>query len=309
MRTAIAASRVRSLAETAGLDDAAAATAAPVPADPDHLSRVLPAYPPELAYLHRRLADRLDPGRLLPGVRTVVVACRSYLGPQPGIEALPPGTAFVSRFAWSPDYHGPMIRSMEALARSIEGETGCPSRAYVDTGPILEKAWAARAGLGFLGRNGLLIHPRLGSFVFLGVVLTEAEVLPDDPRPPLPGCGSCTACLRACPTGALPSPGRLDVHRCLAHWTVTARTPIPEGIPLADHLYGCDRCQDVCPFNQRALRPDHPCFRPLPGLPFLPLRELLDWGEADFVTRVGATPIRRRGLAALQQTARRLWQT
>jgi epoxyqueuosine reductase len=285
----------------------ASVAATPVPADPDQLSRLLSCYPPELSYIHRRVADRLDPARLLPGIRTVIVACRSYGSPHPGIEALPPGAGFVSRFAWCPDYHGPMQESMNALAEAVAAETGCASRGYSDTGPILEKAWAARAGLGFVGRNGLLVHPRLGSFVFLGVVLTAAEVLPDEgPRPPLPGCGFCYACLQACPTGALRTPGRVDVRRCLAHLTVTFRDPVPHGIPLAGHLYGCDRCQDVCPYVRKAFLPDHPCFRPLPGLPFLDIREVLRWDESDFQARLGDTPVRRRGLAAFRQTAERL---
>jgi len=308
MGRAITASRIRSLADLAGLDDVAAVPAHPVPADPEHLARVLAAYPPELSYVQRRLADRLDPGRLLPGVRTVMVGCLSYGTSHPGIEALPDGAGFVSRFAWCPDYHRPVQAAVEALARVVTAETGCPARAWADTGALLEKAWAAHAGLGFLGRNGLLIHPRLGSFVFLGVVLTSAEVVPDVPRPALPGCGSCSACLAACPTGALVAPGRLDVHRCLAHLTVTARNPIPQGIPLAGHLYGCDRCQDVCPYVRKARVPDRPFFRPLPGLPYLPLAEVLRWSEADFQGRLGATPIRRRSLAAFQQTAVRLLQ-
>jgi epoxyqueuosine reductase len=306
MGASIPASALAELALEAGFDDVAAAPATPVPADPERLRAVLPAYPPELAYLQRRLADRLDPSRLLPGLRSVVVACLSYASDRPGLEARPPGAGFVSRFAWGPDYHGPAGEAVARLAAALEAATGEPAKGYADTGPVLEKAWAAAAGLGFVGRHGLLVHPRLGSFVFLAVVLTGAEVVQDRPRPPLPGCGFCTACLAACPTGALPEPRRLDVPRCLAHVTVTARTPPPAGLPLAGHLYGCDRCQDACPFNHRAPRFDREAFRPLPGLPFVDLDDVLAMDEAAFGARFGRTPAARRGLAGLQQVARAL---
>lgn len=306
MSAAIPASDLLELAQSCGLDDAAAVPAFPVPVDADDLQARLSTYPPELSYLSRGLAKRLDPALVQPGVRTVIAACMSYGGPHPGAQARPAGTAFVSRFAWCPDYHGPVGDAMARLAAAIESRTATPTRWYVDTGPVLEKAYAAAAGLGFIGRHGLLVHPRFGSFVFLGVLLTDAEVLPDVPRPALPGCGACTACVAACPTGALDTPYRLDVPRCLAHLTVTSKAPVPDDVPLAGHLYGCDACQDACPFNHRAERPDRPAFRPLPGLPYVRPGDILDMEPAGFESRFGTTPARRRGLPGLQDTARRL---
>ncbi len=294
------------MAAECGLDDVAAVPAHPVPCDAADLSARLAGYPPELGYLSRGMQRRLDPSRVLPGVRTVITACLSYATPHPGARQRPPGSAFVSRFAWCPDYHLPVGEAVARLAAAVSARTGSTVRWYVDTGPVLEKAYAAAAGLGFIGRHGLLVHPRLGSFVFLGVVLTDAEVTGGDRRPDLPGCGTCTACVQACPTGALGDPYRLDVHRCLAHLTVTSREPFPPGVPLDSHLYGCDRCQDACPYNRRADVPDRAAFRPLPGLPFMAPAEVLAMDETAFQQRFGTTPARRRGLAGLQATARAL---
>lgn len=303
----IQAEALRAMAFQAGLDDVGWAPSFPVPVDAKTLARrVRDDMPPELGYVGRRLADRLDPSRLLPGVRTIVMSALAYAGPAPGIEAMPPGGGFVSRFAWCRDYHEEVLRRVADLARGIEAHWGARTRAYVDTGPVLEKVWAKAAGLGFFGRNGLLITPRFGSFVFLGTILVNRDI--DEPAPPAvpDGCGACTACRDACPTNALQVPGCVALDRCLAHWTVTARTPPPPDLPLAGHLYGCDRCQDVCPWNRRARRPDPPAFRPLPGLHYPMLQDVLDMDEGAFAQRFGATPAARRGRAAVQAVAARL---
>jgi epoxyqueuosine reductase len=194
----------------------------------------------------------------------------------------------------------------------IEASGGL-TRWYVDTGPVLEKAWAVAAGLGFIGRNGLLISPTFGSFVFLGVVLTDLDVAPamtasdrhDASRHP---CGDCRACVEACPTGALSTPFEPDIGRCLAHWTVTARTPIPPDIAarLEGNLYGCEVCQDVCPYNLTTHRIDRPDFRPLPGLRSQVLSEVLAMDETAFRERFGSTPVRRMGVERLKRNARML---
>jgi epoxyqueuosine reductase len=306
MGAAIQSSSLATMARECGLDDAAAVPAWSLPLMATNFGAAISGYPSELSYLSRGLQRRLSPSLVLEGVRTMILACVSYAGVHPGIEARPEGMAFVSRFAWGIDYHDAVGRAVNRLAEMVRDCTGTRTRAYVDTGPVLEKPWAAAASLGFIGRNHLLIHPRLGSFVFLGSILTDADVIFDTPRPALPDCGTCSACVSACPTQALSQSGQLDVSRCLAHVTVTSRQPVPQGLPLAGHLYGCDRCQDVCPYNHRATRHDREVFRPIAGLPFVAPSDVLAMNEAAFQKRFGTTPARRRGLAGMQTVAQAL---
>ncbi len=301
------ASELDALARSCGLDGAGAAPACPVPVDLDEVSRWVQRAPRDLGYVAARLRERLDPGRLLPGVRSVVVAFVSYAGTLPGVRAMPSGRGFVSRFAWGRDYHRVVGERMKRFAGAIATRCGARARWYVDTGPVFEKAYAVAAGLGFVGRNSLLIHPRYGSFIFLGSILTDLEVEPAAHRM-ADGCGQCRACRAVCPTRALDRPYVLDAGRCLAHLTVSDRSPPDPALAprLAGNLYGCDLCQDVCPWNQRALRPERPEFSPLPGAYMPRLRDVLAMDEARFRTVFGGTPVVRRPLPLLKATARLL---
>jgi len=169
---------------------------------------------------------------------------------------------------------------------------------------VRERAWAARAGLGWIGKNSLLLHRELGSWLFLGALLTTAELAPDTPA--ADRCGSCRACLDACPTGAIVAPRVVDSNRCIAYHTIENRRDIPGDIKkrLGDWVFGCDACQEACPWNRRAPETAEPDFRLRPGVAGPPLDELADMTEEAFGARFNGTPVRRAGLEGMRRNAR-----
>ncbi len=194
---------------------------------------------------------RLDGEHVLPGARTVICVARRYGRPEED-EARDPETArTIARYARGRDYHNGMRKKLRKLAAFVRalGED-VRARPLCDEEPILERAWAARAGLGFVGKNGLLIVPGVGSLVLLGEVVTTLAIEPDSPI--VERCGSCTRCLEACPTSAFDAPFVLDPRRCVAYLTIEHRGPIEDGLRegVGEHLFGCDDCQTVCPFNR-----------------------------------------------------------
>ena len=219
-----------------------------------------------LSYLAAKAEARTNPGRRFPWARSVLCVGAFY-------DARPAGTpgrdliAHVARYARGPDYHRVFTRRLKKLARTLVAEGLCGrAHFYVDTGPVLERAWAAQAGLGFIGKNTCLIHPRQGSFLLLGEVLLDAAVEPD--RPMADHCGTCRRCMKACPTGALIEPRVLDARLCLATWTLEQKGQVPPALRPAATAYaaGCDICQEVCPFNalRRRPEPDAELSRPMP---------------------------------------------
>ncbi|HVR70674.1 MAG TPA: tRNA epoxyqueuosine(34) reductase QueG, partial [Vicinamibacteria bacterium] len=216
-----------------------------------------------MGYLGRRADERADPRRVLPGARSVVcVALNYYQGdPPPDPSWLP-----VARYAWGRDYHDVMVPRLTEICQHLLRAGRARSRAYVDTGPVLERDLAARAGLGWIGKNTMLLHPALGSWFFIGVVLTDADLVHDAPLPDR--CGSCSACLDACPTGAFAAPYVLDARRCISYLTIEHRGEIaPELEPaVGPWQFGCDVCQSVCPWNRRAPRTAEIAF--LPSAPY-----------------------------------------
>jgi epoxyqueuosine reductase len=246
--------RVKGLALALGFDLAGVARAEPT-RETRFLSEWLArGYAGEMHYLARRAREREDPQRVLDGARSVLALGFVY---DPGqLPAPRPGTLQVARYAGGDDYHDLLLERVRALEAGLPALAGAPvrTRGYVDTGPVLERVYAAWAGLGWIGKNTCLIHPRLGSYLFLAVVLTDLELEPDARG--ADHCGTCRACLDACPTGAFPEAYVLDATRCISYTTIEARGPIPEALRAghADWGFGCDVCQEVCPWNTRSHR-------------------------------------------------------
>lgn len=258
----------------------------------------------EMAYLARNAARRADPREAVPGARSVVVCGVHYRAaePDPGLWS-DPSRGQISRYAWGDDYHDLLLPKLRALQSWLEARVGRAEigRSYVDTGPVLERPIGAMAGLGFQGKNTLLIHPRQGSWFFLGEILVDAELSYDAPQP-IGGCGGCTRCLSACPTQAFVGPHVLDARRCISYLTIELKGPIPRELrPLmGNHIYGCDVCQEVCPWNQRwGQFTREPAFAPRPGIVAPELLDLIGMTDEEFRARFKGSPIKRtkrRGL-------------
>lgn len=262
-----------------------------------------------MAYMARRVELRLDPGAVLPGAKSALCVGLRYAPHALEDEVSGDLWPRVARYARGLDYHEVMGERLAALGRRIEESfPGCATRWYVDTGPILERELAARAGLGAVGKNTMLLHPAHGSYFLVGEILLTLDLAPDLPLADL--CGSCTRCLEACPTGALVEPYRLDSHRCLSYWTIEHRGDFPPAaealVREGGWLFGCDVCQEVCPWNATPQPVDHPEFLPAPGQGGLRLADLLAMGRDEYVESFRGSPLKRAKLEGLRRNARAL---
>jgi epoxyqueuosine reductase len=210
-----------------------------------------------MTYLHRQAARRGDPGLVLAGAKSIVSVSQSYYtGQMPEHIRCDPARGQIASYAWGDDYHDVLLEKVEALAAVIrELSPNAELRCYVDTGPVAERDHGARAGTGFIGKNTLLIHPRAGSYFFLGEILTTADLAPT-PGEGMPSCGSCTRCLNACPTHAFPAAYVLNSNLCISYLTIEYRGIIPRVLraKMGNHIFGCDDCQTCCPWNERFSR-------------------------------------------------------
>ena len=269
----------------------------------------------EMHYLARadREARRRDPGLILTGVKSMVIVGLDYhTADLPQAIADDPSRGRFSNYAWGIDYHELMTPRLKSLAEWMRKQSGDPaieSRVYVDTGAILERDHGETAGLGFTGKNTMLIDPRRGSWLFLGALLTTVVLDYDPPpeeRPAMPSCGSCTRCLSACPTAAFPKPYVLDARRCISYLTIELKGWIPGELrPLMGNwVYGCDVCQEVCPFNRFARPTAVAGFSPSDwDAAAPPLLDLLALDDEAFGRRFAGSPIRRIGRGRLVRNA------
>lgn len=258
-----------------------------------------------LHYMARSAGLREEPSTLEPWARGVVCAALPYnTSRELSVRAVAAGRAWVSRYAWGRDYHKVLRARLRRAAGLLRAE-GHRARVCVDSAPLLERALAAKAGLGFIGKNGMLIHPDWGSYLFLGEILTDLETEDSEPLPD--GCGDCELCMRGCPTQALPSPRVLDARRCLSTWTIEHRGAFTEQTPpLHGHLFGCDRCQEVCPYNREAPLSDEAEFRARAAWHAPDPSAVASMGEARWDEATQGTALRRARFDGLKRNAARI---
>ena len=256
-----------------------------------------------MAWIARDPERRADPALVVPGCRSIISVGLNYYTDQRADER--PGNGRIARYAWGLDYHKVLGDRLTRLSEQIAtlAPEGC-HRAYVDTGPVMEKAWAQQAGLGWIGKHSNLVSPQFGSWLLLGEILTTLELDPDEAGTDL--CGSCTLCIQACPTGAITEPYVVDAGRCISYLTIELRGSEPQLSDelrrgLGNRIFGCDDCLDICPYNHQAEPTSEPGFQPTPLTISPSLRTLMELNEATFATTFKQSPIRRAKHAGLQR--------
>ena len=256
-------------------------------------------------YLFRRFDERTDPATYLPGAASVICVAMNYHVP---LQPLPPQEqprhGKVARYALGDDYHELMKPRLHALADWIRQRVpDARTRACVDTAPVMEKELAARSGIGWMAKNTCLINPQIGSWLLLGEIITTLPLPPDEPA--ADRCGTCRRCIDACPTGAITAPYQLDARKCISYLTIEHRGPIPPELEKAtgDWLYGCDICQDVCPWNGHSPAATDPSLHPRFATGSISLAEVLSWGQGEFRSKLSRSAMKRVKLPVLQRNA------
>ena len=256
-------------------------------------------YQGSMHWMERTVEKRTDPARVLPDARSVIAVALNYYTEVPHADRA--GTGKISRYAWGDDYHDLVGGKLgEFCAWLLQEFPGCSVRPYVDTGPVMDKAWAERAGVGWEGKHTNVITTDYGSWVFLGEVLTTLVLDPDEPA--VDRCGTCTLCIEACPTGAIVEPYVVDSNLCLSYLTIEHRGPIEGEITqqFDGWIYGCDVCQDVCPWNRKfASASSDPRFAPRPGSANPDLNDWRSMDQAGFSARFKGSPVKRTKLEGL----------
>ena len=261
----------------------------------------------EMRWMEREPGKRSDPRLIVPGARSVVALAMNYFTPHQHKPGLNPGK--ISRYAWGDDYHDVLRERLNSLLEWVRAEVpGANGKASVDTAPILEKAWAARAGLGWIGKHSNLITKDHGSWVFLGELILDIELDFDRPEPE-EHCGTCTACLDACPTGAIVEPYVVDSRRCISYATIELRDetlPAEIAANLDGWIYGCDICQDVCPWNRFEKPSGEGRFEPRRDETSLSLKRITEMEHEEYVERFRKSAMKRTKLTGLKRNAEAL---
>jgi epoxyqueuosine reductase len=261
-------------------------------------------YAGEMAYLHRSADRRADVRRVMPGAQTVIVTGTLYNTDRPySTESAGRDRAQIARYAWGEDYHDVIGRRLDVLLAWMRQQSAEPfeARAYVDTGPVQERVYAQHAGVGWIGKNTCVINPEIGSWIFLAAIICSLPLAVDAPS--TDQCGTCTLCLEACPTQAIVAPAVLDSTRCISYLTIELRGEMPDAhrSAVGSHVYGCDICQEVCPWNAIAPRSADPAWQPRPAWDRVDLLTLSRRTDQELTAALRGSPMQRTKLQGLRR--------
>jgi len=257
-------------------------------------------YHGEMAYLKKHTEKKKDPRTIVPDAKSIICVALSYKTSHQNPVTTEKNTGLISNYAWGDDYHEIMKEKLSALWEKIkELSPEVRGRYYSDTGPVLERSFAERAGIGWIGKNTCLINKAYGSYVFLGEIILNIELEIDAPE--TDHCGTCTRCLEACPTDCFVKPYELDATRCISYMTIEKREALSESEQkkIFPYIFGCDICQQVCPWNDKAIIPDLDCFKPRDGNYIPKLNELKGLSQEAFSKKFKKSPIKRAKRAGL----------
>jgi epoxyqueuosine reductase len=305
---------IKRAAEQAGFDLSGIAPATDTPELQQFPAWIASGHAAEMKYMEARdeqgLLKRASLSRVAPWARSIVVCAINYNTDHPySTDVHERERGWISRYAWSrEDYHDAVLRRLKQVEAALhqaasDSQPELITRSYVDTGPIVERVFAKYAGVGWIGKNTCIINQKIGSWLFLGVILTSLELAPDVPAPDR--CGTCTRCIEACPTDAILEPYKLDSGRCISYLTIEKRGSIPEDLRagMGHHVFGCDICQDVCPWNRKAPVTKAPEFSPREGLVNPALEWLAEMSADEFRHKFRGSPVRRAKLSGLRRNA------
>lgn len=262
----------------------------------------------EMDYMARNLNKRLDPGLLFEGAKSVVSVLLNYYSSEKQTD---PKAPVLSKYAYGRDYHFVLKEKLQSLLQYIQEEVSpCKGRVFTDSAPVLDKAWAARAGLGWVGKNTNLISVEHGSFFFIGELILDLELEPDE-KMVSNHCGTCTRCIDACPTQAIVAPYVVDARKCISYQTIELKGDLDEGLKgkFKDRVFGCDICQDVCPWNLQSEPHREPGFEPTPKLMQLSRKEWLEMDQPLFHELFRNSAVKRTKYAGLKRNLRFLYET
>ena len=264
-------------------------------------------YHATMHYLEKNLEKRKDIREILPGAESVIVVGMSYYTPHQHDQSIEKGK--ISRYAWGTDYHEILPKKMQEIVSTLEGiDPHAQHKIYVDTGPISEKQWARKAGIGWQGKNSNIISREIGSWFFLGVIITTIPLEYDSPIDDY--CGTCTACLDTCPTSAIIEPYTVDANKCISYWTIEAKPDKEIPIEISSHMeqwiYGCDICQDVCPWNRFSVDTSQEEFHPRNAETMMSFQAIQHMKQEEFSERFRKSPVKRTKLAGLQRNVNAL---